>query len=182
MRSAFALALLVLSLGLVAAGCGGDDEPTSGEASASEWAEDFCTVVNEWTDELERVGDELGDVTSLSADSIEAAADDVNAATDQFVEDVRGLGSPDTVSGQEIEDSLQELADTVEAEKDEVEEAVGDASGLTEVAGAVAAIGTSLTAMATSFQTTLQAFEDADVDGELETALEESDACDELVS
>jgi hypothetical protein len=36
--------------------------------------------------------------------------------------------------------------------------------------------------MGTAFQNTLQALEDADASGELETALQESSACDEIAS
>lgn len=170
------LLVLVLSLTLVSAGCGGDDEP---EASpTAEWVDAFCTAVTDWTNELEQIG---GTLTSLlTTEALEEAADDVSTATDDFVEEVRGLGAPDTDSGQAIEDAVQDLADVAEAEKANVEEAVEEASGATGVAGAISTIGTSLSAMATAFQTTFQAFDDADVDGELETAFEESAACDEI--
>jgi hypothetical protein len=175
-RTVVGIALLLTVLALTAAGCGGDDEP---ETSATvEWADGFCTAVSAWTSELERIGDSL--TSSLSSDALDEAAGDVSSATDDFVEDVRGLGAPDTDSGQAVQDSIETLADTVEAEKVKIEDAVESASGLTGAAQAVATLGTSLAAMATAFQTMFQAIEDADVDGELETAFEESTACDEL--
>lgn len=168
------LVLLVAALALVGASCGGDDEPEA--SSATEWADEFCTAVTVWTGELENIGNTLA--SSLSTDALEAAAADVSSATDAFVEDVRGLGAPDTESGQEIEDSVEALADSAEAEKAKIEEAVEDASGLTGAAAAAAVFGTSLSTMATAFETTLEAFEDADVDGELEAAFEEAPACE----
>lgn len=177
-RLTSALMVCVASLAVLAASCGGDDE--SSASPTAEWATGFCTAVSAWTDELQQIGDEIDDPSSLSVDALEQAVADVGAATDDFVEDVRGLGAPDTESGQAVQDSLDSLADTLEAEKADIEEAIADASGLTGIASAITSIGTSLTAMGTAFQETLGAIEDADASGELETALEDSEACDEI--
>jgi hypothetical protein len=173
------LAACVASLMIVAAGCGGDDAETT---SADEWAEAFCSAVQDWGDELERIGDQVGDVSSLSSESLEEAADDADAATENFVERVRDLGAPDTESGDAVEQELDELADSVEAERAEIEEAVDDADGLGGVADAVGTIGASLSAMGTALQETLEALDSADVDGELESALEDAESCDELTT
>lgn len=174
-----ALVLLVGSFALVAAGCGSDDE--SGDATAAdEWATDFCTAVTDWADRLQQIGNDITDPSSLNADSLREAADDVNAASDEFVEDVRALGAPDTESGQAVRDSLESLADTVEAERDDIEEAADDVSGITDIPAAISAIGSSINAMGSAFQTSLEAIEDADTGAELETALEQSEACDEI--
>jgi hypothetical protein len=177
MRS-LAIVVCLASLALIAAGCGGDD----GGGSAEAWADDFCTAVTDWTDELEQLGEELGDVSSLTADSIRQAAEDANTATDDFVERLRDLGAPDTESGDEVESEMNELGDELEAQRDEIQQAVEDAEGLGGAADAVGEIGTALAAMGTAIQEALQAVEDADVGGELETALENSEACDELVN
>ncbi len=171
-----AVAVVLGSLALVAAGCGSDDgEETSTTAA---WAEDFCTSVTDWQDELDQIGDDL--LASPSTEALEDAAQAASDATDAFIEDVRELGGPETESGQEIEDSLEQLADSVDEEKAEIEEAIDDAEGLTGAAGAVAAIGTSLSTMATALQTTFQAIEDSDASGELETAIDDTPACDEI--
>jgi hypothetical protein len=176
-----ATAVMIALLALVASGCGGDDEPSGGTATAA-WAADFCSAVTTWTDELQRIGDDLDDPSALDTDSIEQAADDLNAATEEFVDDVRALGPPDTDSGQEVEDSLDTLADTLETERADIEDAVQDVSGLSEIPGAISAIGTSLTAMGNAFSDALEALEDADVDGELERTLEETEECDAISS
>lgn len=179
-----ALAVGIGALSLVAAGCGGDDSSTdsaTGSAPA-EWADGFCTAVSTWTDELQAIGDSIADPSSLNVDALEQAVEDLGTATDTFVDDVRDLGAPDTESGEAVQDSLDSLADTLETEQGDIETAIDDASGLTELAGAIATIGTSLSAMGTAFQNTLQALEDADASGELETALQESSACDEIAS
>jgi methyl-accepting chemotaxis protein len=169
-------ATVVVALALVAAGCGGEDEPET--ASTAVWAEGFCTAVTDWTDEIERIAGDAA--SSLSEESLREAADGVSTATDTFVEELQDLGAPDTESGQEIEDATQELTDAVEAEKADVEEAVEGASDTTEIAAALAVVGSSLQTLATALQSTLQAIEDADVSGELQTALEDSPACENL--
>jgi uncharacterized protein YoxC len=178
MRPSLLIAIVAATLAVAAAGCGGGDE--SATSTAAEWADGFCSAVTTWTDDLQRIRDERGDPSSISLDSLRTAVDEVDTATEGFVEDVRGLGAPETESGQEVEDSLQTLADTVESEKADVQTAVEDASGITGIAEAVTAIGTSLSAMGTAFQEALTTIQNADVGGELETAFEQTDSCNEL--
>jgi ABC-type transporter Mla subunit MlaD len=172
-------ATVVAALTVVAAGCGGGDGSSS-TTTAAEWADGFCTSVTTWTDELQRISDDFGDPSSASLDSLDQAVSEVEVATDAFVEDVRNLGTLETESGQAVEDSLQTLADTVESEKADLKTAVEDASGISGLAAAVTAIGTSLTAMGTAFEDALTAIQNADVGGELETAFEQTDSCNEL--
>jgi methyl-accepting chemotaxis protein len=173
-----AFAVVLAALVLVAAGCGDDDgEETT---SAATWAEDFCTTVQDWRDEIDRIVDGLS--VSSSSDDLEEAGNEAADATDAFVEELRDLGGPETESSQAVEDSIEELSDTVDAEKAEIEEAVDDAEGLTGATGALAEIGRSVAAMATALQTALRTVEDADASGELETAFDESPACDELTN
>jgi hypothetical protein len=181
MRPALVLASVVTALALVASGCGGGDESASTTTTA-EWADGFCTAVTTWTDEIQRIGNELGDPSSISRDTLDQAATEAEAATDAFVEDVRKLGTLETESGQAVEDSLQTLADTVESEKADLKTTVEDASGITGVASAVTAIGTSLTAMGTALQQALTAIQSADVGGDVEIALEQSEACNEITT
>jgi hypothetical protein len=171
------LAVLVVSLALVSAGCGGDESETSATA---EWADSFCSAVTAWTSELEQIGQTVS--SSLTAESLEEAADDVSTATDDFVEEVRGLGAPETESGEAIEDAVQEFTDAAESEKGEVEDAIEDVTDASDVAGALAVVGSSLQTMATALQTMFESFEDADVGGDLETAFEETPSCESITN
>jgi hypothetical protein len=170
------LALAVAILALVAAGCGDDSEASS----TDEWAEEFCTLVNDWQTELEGIGDDLEE--DVSQDSIEQAAEDADDVTDSFVDDLRALGGPDTESGDVVEQEVEELGDTVDAEREEIRQAVEDADDLGEVAQAFGQVGASLAAMASAVEETLQSIDAADPGGELRTALEETPACDEVTS
>ena len=176
----FGAIVVVVALTLFTVGCG--DGAGGGQPTAGEWAEDFCTSVATWRDELEKIGDGVEDPSSLSADTLEQVAGEANAASDELIDDVRALGTPDLESGEEIKASVETFADSLEAERDKIAEAVGDTSELSDVASAVSAIGASLSAMGTAFQTVLGALEDADVSGELETALEEPSACDAITN
>jgi hypothetical protein len=176
MRSAVVLVVAVLSLAVVA-GCAGDESDTS---ATTEWADEFCTATLTWSDELQRIADDIGDLGNLSSETVTQAAEEAGTATDDYVEAVRDLGGPGTDSGDEIEDALEELADEVEAEKAEIEDALEDVSGITGLATAGRDIAASASSMFVSLERAFQAFEDADVSGELQTAFEESSACDEI--
>jgi hypothetical protein len=177
MRRVLSLAAIVLvSLALVAAGCGGDDGTET--SSPTEWAEAFCGATNTWLDELQRIGSDL--TSSPTAEGLEQAAEELDTATDAYVDEVEGLGGPDTEGGDEIEEATQEFTDAVDEQKAEVDEAVEDASDATGVAGALAAVGGAVQALGGALQTLLQTIENADVSGELETAFEDAEACSEI--
>jgi hypothetical protein len=169
-----ALVLVVAALSLVAASCGGDDEEIS---STTAWAEEFCATTRAWGDELERIGEDL-DLSSISSDGLEQAGEEARDATDTYIEAIRDLGGPETESGDEIEVSVEELADEVEAERNEIEDAVDDASGLGGAVTAARDIASSVAAMFTALERTLEAIDEADVDGELETAFDEAESCE----
>jgi len=175
-------ALIVSALALVAAGCGGGDDESSDAVPADQWADEFCTAVSSWKTSLQEIGDRFQDLSSINEDSLKEAADDAESTTDEFVDDLKGLGRPDTQSGQEIEDSLTTLEDTVETEKSDVKDAVDNVDNLSDVPGAISAVGSALMSMANALQSTLDAIDSEDVGGELKTAFDQSDACDGLNS
>jgi len=182
LRSRLAVACVaVLALAVPVAGCGGGDEQ-SAQSPTAEWADGFCTAITSWRDSLETATGDLADASSLSRESLERTADDVGAATEQLVDDLRALGAPDTESGQEVEAAIDELATTLETELTQVEETVQGISGLTGVPSALSSLSTSFSAMAAAFASSLEALENADVQGDLREALESSPACDELSS
>jgi ABC-type transporter Mla subunit MlaD len=173
MSRLLALAAVPLSaLALVVAGCGGDD----GGNAATDWAGDVCTAISTWTDSI---GDAVNSVqgTGLSRDAVESAADDARAATETFVDELKGLGAPDTESGEEARDTVEQLADEIEQELDALQENVSSASGIVD---AVTAVTSTLSAMSDQLTATLNELEQLDVQGELEDAFEQAPACDEL--
>ena len=177
MRKALALVALALVVG-VAASCGGDDEADEDPTAA--WASGFCSAVTSWTNELESITSEFSDTSNLNEEGLRSAADDARSATDELVEELRGLGRPDTPSGEAVESSIDELSTTLENEVAEIEETADGISGLTELPGAISTITASLATMSTAFSDTLTAISESDAQGELDAALEDSPECDEI--
>ncbi len=173
----FALAACAALFALVAAGCGGDDE-----SSTEEWASSVCSAVTTWKSDLDQAAQPLTDVSSLSEDSIRQAADDAKSATETLADTLKGLGRPDTSSGEQVESAVDDLTTELESSATEIETAVEGVSSLADIPSAVGTITTTVTALGTTADGAVQTLEDADVSGELKTAFDQADSCDELTS
>src|SRR5689334_20816515 len=80
----------------------------SGTSSTTAWADDLCTAVTSWTGAL---GDSLDSLKgNLSRPALRSAADDAHGATETFVDELRGLGPPDTAAGAEAQDVVDAFA------------------------------------------------------------------------
>ena len=176
MRTRLALSAVVAALAIVSAGCGGSDSEADA-SSADAWAAGFCSAITDWTDELQTITAQFSDTSNLSQDGLQTAAEDIRDATDTLVDDLKGLGTPDTESGEEIRSSIDSLSETLEAESGEITDAVDGISGVTGIPSAATSITTSLSAMGTAFSATLQTIDNADAKGELQSALEDSPEC-----
>jgi hypothetical protein len=166
------LALPVLVLALLAAGCGGDDD----ESGATDWANGLCSAITQWTESVQATSSSLRG-GNLSEDSLKDAAEDFKSATQEFVDDVRGLGAPDTDAGDEAKEQLDELADSVDENVKELEDAVEGGSSL---AATVSAVTGALSAMGQQLAAAFSSLEQLDAGGELEDAFRDAESCDEL--
>ena len=158
------LALPVLVLALLAAGCGGDDDGGGG-ASATDWANDLCSAITQWTTSVQETSNSLRG-GNLTEDSLKDAADDFKSATQEFVDDVRGLGAPDTEAGDQADENVKKIEDAVE-------DGGGVAATVSAVTGALSPMGQQLAAAFSSL-------EQLDAGGELEDAFRDAESCDEL--
>lgn len=168
--------VVALVAAVLAGGCGGDDEN-----SATAWADDVCSAVTTWRDSITSTTESLSG-GNLNEDSLTSAVDDLQSATSDFVDDVRGLGAPDTESGEQAKESIDQLADQANENLSAIESAVDDVSGASGVVEAVTAIGTALSTMASQVSATVAELRQLDVGGELETAFNEADSCKDLQS
>jgi hypothetical protein len=168
----------VLAASLVA-GCGGDDG--GGGSSATAWADDVCSAITTWKDSITSTTDSLKG-GNLNQDSLKSAVDDIAGATNDFVDDVKGLGAPDTESGQQAKESLDQLADDADENLSTVQNAVDDVSDPSGIVAAITAISGAVTTMGQQFSSTLTELEQLDAGGDLETAFNEADSCNELQS
>ena len=167
------VALLAVFL---ASGCGGDD---GGDSSATQWADDVCSAITSWSDSITSTAASLGD-GNANKDAVKSAVDDLESATSDFVDDVRGLGAPDTEAGAKAKESLDQLADDVDETLSEMRNAVDDASGVSGVVEAVTAVSAAISALGVQFSSTFTELKQLDAGGELEAAFKEADSCDEL--
>jgi hypothetical protein len=163
----------------LAAGCGGDDG--GGDSSATAWADDVCSAITTWTDSITSTTDSLKG-GNLNEDALKSAVDDLASATSDFVDDVRGLGPPDTEGGQQAKESLDQLADDADENLSTVQKAVDDVSGPSGIVAAITAISGAVSTMGQQLSSTFSELEQLDPGGELETAFNEADSCDQLQS
>jgi len=172
-----AVALLAVFLTI---GCGGDDDSGSSDASSTtEWAQGLCSAISDWTTSVSSATGSLkGD--NLSEEGLKSAVEDVESSTHTFVDDVKGLGSPDTEAGQKAKESVDQLADELDGELAKIESAADGASGVSGVLAAVSTISGTLSTMSQQIASTVSELEQIDVGGELEDAFEQADACNDL--
>ena len=170
-------AAVVLAAALLAAGCGGSDEPEA--TSATVWAGQLCTAVSGWATVVKNTVNGLKG-GNLSKDSIESAANDVKAATSTLVDDVKDLPEPDTEAGAQAKEEIDQLADNLDKGAEDIESAVGDLDDGGNITSAVTTVGTTLATMQSEMKSTVDSVRELDAQGELKTAFEDAVPCQEL--
>ncbi len=170
----------LVAIGLVAvflaAGCGGSDE---GGSSAEKWADDVCSSITTWKNSVTSATDSLKG-GNLSEDALRSAVDDVSGATSDFVDDVKGLGAPDTQAGQQAKESLDKLADNVDENVSTIQKAVDDASGGSGVLQALTTVSGTVSTMSAQLSSTVAELKQLDPGGELADAFDNASSCKEL--
>jgi len=180
MRSSWVVVVAVLAMAGTAAGCGGDNESEADPTAA--WASDFCTAVTTWKDQLQSIASDFSSPSDLSEESIKSAADDAKSATDTLRDTLKDLGTPDTASGQQIRDAVDSVSNTVEDESAKIQDAAEGVSSIADLPAAIPTISTSVSTILTAGSNARKTVEDADVEGELRTAFENSPECKDLSS
>jgi hypothetical protein len=165
----------VLAAASLAAGCGSDEETSS----TTEWAGDVCTAVSTWADALRQTASSLQG-GNISEDSLRSAADEAKSATDTLVDDLKGVGKPDTEAGAQAQDSIEKLGDELEKQADTIESAADDVSGVSGVLTAVSTVTGALAAMGTQVSSTFDELNQLDATGELKQAFEDAAPCRDL--
>ena len=176
------LAVLIVSAAIVAAGCGGGSSSSSGTSgtessatAADDWANSVCEAFATWNNSITDAGQGIRD--NPTEDGIKTAGDDIRSATDTLADDLKGLGRPDTESGQEAKAAIDELATSLETSMQKITDAIDNASGASGLVTAGSTIATTLTEMGSQVSTTGQQLENIDAGGELQSAFEQADSC-----
>ena len=168
---------LVLVLAVLAAGCGSSSEPLS----PAEWADGVCSAITTWKSSVTSSADSLKG-GNLTQDSLKSAADNVSSATDTLESDLKDLGKPDTESGQQAQDSIDQLSSDLTTGSDSIKTAVDGVTDLSGVPAAATTIGTTLQTMQSQVTSTVNSLKQLDAPGELQTAFQQSSACQQLSS
>jgi hypothetical protein len=179
MRGLLAVVVLAAAI-VVAAGCGGGSSSggTGTESSATaadDWANGVCQAFNDWNSSITEAAQSVTD--NPTEDGIKTAGEDVRSATETLSDDLKGLGRPDTESGQEAKDAIDQLAASLETSMQKISDAIDNASGTSGLVTAASTIATTLTEMGSQVSTTGQQLEDIDAQGELRDAFEQADSC-----
>src|SRR5206468_13288 len=174
------LVIPVLVLALVAAGCGGSSG-SSGTTATADWADNLCSSFTTWKDSMTSAAGSLKG-GNLSEDSVKSAIGDMKNATNTFVDDLEGLGKPDTDAGQQAKESVDKLSDEIKTDVDDIENAAGKVSGVSGAVAAVTSVTTTLGTMSSQVSSTFDELQSLDAKGDLENAFKQSDSCSGLTS
>jgi hypothetical protein len=167
-------AAALVAVGVLAAGCGGSDE-----SGVEGWANDVCEASTDWREALRAAGEDLR-AGPTTREDLEAAGEEVTDATEEFAEELRDLGRPETEAGDEVQEILDRLAASVEQNKANLESEIAGASGLQGAVDAATAVASTVAVMGAQLQSTFEQLQQIDPGGELSAAFESSDACESL--
>lgn len=169
---------MLFACSVLASSCGGGGDDS---VSVDDYANDLCTALRDWSEELRGRQAELQEAAAPDASSEESRAalqrfvDGAAAATNGLAEAIEDAGVPDTDGGAEVADAFQSAIDDTNGE---LEEARGEVAELPTGSASEyrAAVDGFVTDLRSSLEGFGEHFEDVDAP-ELETALEEAEAC-----
>ena len=176
-RRLLAIALLG-AIVVLAAGCGSSNksaETTTQTSATVDWAGGLCSALTTYTTSLTAAATKLG--SNLSKSGVQDAADSVKSATDTFVSDTKGLGKPDTSSGQQAKDTIDTLSTNLNNDMSTIQDATG--SGLLKGASTITA---TLATVQTQITTAFNQLKSLDAKGELSQAFSDAPSCSSLKS
>ena len=170
-------AVLVAGVALVATGCGGDDESVP---AATQWAGDVCTAVNTWRSEIAATASSV--TSNPTRAGLEEAADDAKTTTETLVDTLKGLGAPDTESGDEARSALDTLSTGLQGDVDAIQQAVQGVSSVQGLLAAVSSVSATLANISSQLSDALDQLGSLrDVDDQLRQAFTDADSCDGLL-
>ena len=167
----------VAAAALAAAGCGGNDNEVP---AATQWAGDLCTAVNTWRNSIATTASTLA--SNPTREGLQQAASDAEATTRTLIDTVKGLGAPDTTSGDEARATVDSLASSLQSDVETIKGAVENVS---DVQGLLAAVSTVSETVANISTQLSSSFDDLgalrDTDDELKQAFADADSCDGVI-
>jgi hypothetical protein len=148
--------------------------------AATQWAGDVCTAVNTWRSDISTTANSV--TSDPTRAGLEQAAADAKSTTETLVDTLKGLGAPDTESGDQARSALDTLATGVQGDVDSIQKAVQDASGVQGLLGAVSEVSAALANISSQLSNALDELGSLrDVDSELQQAFADAESCDGLL-
>jgi hypothetical protein len=123
-----ALAPLAVAVVLVAGCGGGGSSSSSSSPSPQDWANGLCSAITTWSNSVKTAGESLKSGSLTEAD-LKNSTSEIKSATNQFAEDLKGLGKPNTDAGQQAKDAIDKLSTEINDDVDTLSSAVDDAAG-----------------------------------------------------
>lgn len=165
------------ALVLAATACGGgkgETSTTTGASATVQWASDMCTAFTTWKNSLKSI--HLG--AHPSSSDVQKAGDEVRDATETLTRSLKGLGKPDTATGEAAKKNLDTLQTVMSKDKEKIEETLktkppNAAAALAQVSTVTA----TLAAMVQNLTLAVGNLKKAEPTGELEKAFQQAPAC-----
>jgi hypothetical protein len=158
-RLALPVAVLALAVPL-AAGCGGGgdggggsttttEETTTTEqtASATDWANGFCSAFKDWSSEMSGISQDLQ--SNPTKDNLQATGDKIKTANGNLADSLKALGRPDIENGGQAKDVVDKLADQIKSDSDQISNALSDVSSASDIVTAASSLTSTLATLQT---------------------------------
>jgi hypothetical protein len=168
---------LVACAALAAAACGGDDNEVP---ASTQWAGDLCTAINTWRNSIATTASTLE--SNPTRQGLEQAAADAEETTRTLIDTVKGLGAPDTTSGDEAKAAVDSLATSLQSDVETIKGAVANVSDVQGLLGAVSTVTTTVANISSQLSSSLDDLGALrDTDDELKQAFADAESCDGVV-
>jgi hypothetical protein len=171
--------VVVLAAGLfVALLRGGDDGPPPEVV----WAEQACTEVAEWREELRDLIGDVGvaDVVLRGGDTLQQLLIDGAIATGALANDLRRLGLPESEGVEAARAEVDQFLDELDELREVAEEAVTEINGPGDLIDVARTLVTDVRAAAGEARESFTALRESDALGDLRRGFDEADACRNL--
>jgi hypothetical protein len=171
------LALIPLLAALVlAAGCGGDGDDNGDDQSSPEaWSDDFCSAAADWRTSLDDVISGISP-SDLSAEGVRDAIDEGLEATESFLDEIRGLGAPETEAGQEVEAIVDSTAESVQTTVDDLRATFDEDDSLQDLITKIPQAAAQIEQLESELSSSLDEIRNLDT-GELKSELDSNEEC-----
>ena len=185
MRRNWIIAAVVLGVAAIVIAAVAMRLSDDGPETTADWADSVCSSLSGWQGSISALADVGGE--PLTADSLRERLEEADSATTQLVTDLRELGPPDVVDGDEVEQALDDATAGLEESYDELQsaaESAVDAESPSEFLAALAGLADDFQALLEQAQEVVGSLQSAslfgDASAELEQAFAGAPACQAL--